>query len=58
MKTNDRKQINGKQNSKLIINLSTELKEKLKRRAEKIGVSLNAYVLFVLAGMKPQNEDE
>ena len=34
-----------KKNNKIIINCSTEQKEKIKKNADKIGLTLNQYVL-------------
>jgi len=46
-----------KQNSKLIINLPTSLKEKLQFRADEVGVKLNSYCIMILATTRPKFQD-
>lgn len=46
-----------KQNSKLIINIPTELKEKLKTLADMMNVSLNSYCLFALSSIRPKFQE-
>lgn len=41
-----------RKNDKLHIPISTEEKEKLKKKAELLGLSLSAYCLFILNGAK------
>jgi len=45
-----------KQNTKLHIGMSTEIKEKLKKRADQCGMTLNQYCLFLLSNAKPKVE--
>jgi len=44
-----------KQNNKLIVNISSEDKKKLKKTAEDLGLTLNQYCLLVLKNAKPIN---
>lgn len=44
----------GKKNSKLVINISTEQKKELTSIAENLGLSTNAYCLFVITSFKPK----
>jgi len=44
----------NKQNSKLIINMTTKLKAKLQFRADEVGVSLNSYCVMLLTTVRPK----
>jgi len=45
-----------RKNAKLIIALTTELKNKLKERAEECCMTLSGYCLYLLANAKPKIE--
>jgi len=45
-----------KKNAKLYIDLSTEDKESLKKRAEESGLSLSSYCIFILKRAVPKVE--
>ncbi len=47
-----------KQNTKLHIGLSTDLKNKLQKKADECDMTLNQYCLFILAKAKPKIEYE
>ncbi len=46
-----------KKNTKLHIPISTEMKDKLKERAESVGLTLSSYCLFALMSAKPKIEE-
>ena len=45
-----------KKNNKLHLPISTEHKNRLKERADKCGLTLTAYCLFILLNAKPKVE--
>lgn len=49
--------IKMKKNDSIHLKLSSEQKKLLKQRAEKVGLSLSSYVLFVLLNTKPIIQD-